>query len=391
MTNFKSPLALMRQKMPTQYKKLKRLKLTAGGIFTDAWLMDQQIPMQSLNRTLLDYDVTFFGNHQIYAPVLSEDNPCTSFRQLSLHYTPQAIPRPYFFHIENAGVNLPHVVDPAKPNRVIMETLADPTPTVEGKHWRLNPAGRRQALKRARENECDFEEAYIFSMHWWRNHYHFLVDSCATYLQLKNCGAITSGTRILSFGLPTIWQQEYLKILGIDPGTFIDIRDQCVKVQRLLIGSPTRHRFVPSQSAIDCLRNQILDSIVPVRPKPHQKIYVTRRSAGNRRILNDDEVSEFLETRGFKVIEAEKLEVREKIKLFSEAKTIVAPHGAGLANMIFSDRPNIIEFFADDAFDRGYFITLTNTLDGKHTPLVFEPQNALNDYYVDLDLLELHV
>ncbi len=391
MTNFKSPLALMRQTMPTRYRQLKRLKLTADGIFTDAWMMDQQIPMQSLNRTLFDYDVVFFGDHQIYAPVLPENNPCSNYRQLSLHYTPQAIPRPYYFHIESAGVNLPHIVDPVRPNRVIMETLADPTPTVEGKHWRFNSAGRRRAFKHAREGECDFEEAYIFSMQWWRNYYHFLVDCCATYLQLRGCGAITPNTKILTYGVPWDWQREYLKILGVNPDDFIDITDRCVKVRRLLIGSPTRYRFALSRNAIENLRNFVLDAVAPDRSEPFKKIYVTRRLADQRRILNNDEVSAFLQDRGFEIVEAEKLSVHEQIKLFSEVKTIVAPHGAGLTNMIFCDRPDVIEFFAEDVFDRGYFITLTNILGGKHTPLVFEPQNALNDYYVDVNQLKAQI
>lgn len=388
MAKFKFPLALMRQKLPDQYRQLKRLKLTTAGIFTDAWMMDQIIPMQSLNRTLLDYEVTFFNDHQIYAPILTADNPCRDFKQLRLHYTPQAIPRPYYFYIENAGVNLPHIVDRTRPDRIIMETLPDTTPTTEGKHWRLNPSGRRQAFKRASETSVDFEDAYIFSMSWWRNYYHFLIDSCAAYLQLRECGAITPNTKILSHGVPTLWQREYLKILDIDPDSFIDIANRCVKVQRLLIGSPTRNRFALSKNAIERLRNEIISAVVPNRPEPHKKIYITRRLAEQRRILNDDEVSVFLASQGFQVIASEKLSVREQIELFTAAKTIVAPHGAGLANIIFSQQPNIIEFFPKDAFDWGHFITLTNILGGAHTPLVFEPQNTSNDYYVDLNQLE---
>lgn len=387
---FQSPIALMRQKMPAQYKQLKqlKLKLTAAGVFTNEWMMDQQIPMQSLNRTLFEYDITFFGDHQIYSPKLSSDNPCSNLRNLRFHYTPQAIPQPYYYHVENAGVSLPHIVDPIRPNRVIMETLPYQKPIMEGRHWPLNPSGRRHVFKYATENEIDFEEAYIFSTYWWRNYYHFIVDTCALYFQLRECGAITSDTQILSLGLPTSWQREYLEILGIDPDTFIDIGHRCVKVRRLLIGSPTRHRFVVSKTAIENLKQSILESIAPIHKKPFKKIFVSRRLADHRRILNEEEVSSFLGTRGFVTVEAEKLTIREQIELFSEAKTIVAPHGAGLTNMVYSEKPKIIELFAEDAFDRGYFVTLANVLDGKHTPLVFKAQNTLNDFYVDIDSLK---
>ena len=38
----------------------------------------------------------------------------------------------------------------------------------------------------------------------------------------------------------------------------------------------------------------------------------------------------------FEIIETEEMSVAEQVRLFSQAESIVAPHGAGQANMLFA-------------------------------------------------------
>ncbi|MGF7206202.1 hypothetical protein GGE65_000763 [Skermanella aerolata] len=66
-----------------------------------------------------------------------------------------------------------------------------------------------------------------------------------------------------------------------------------------------------------------------------RKLYVSRTSATQRRMLNEKELIVALETEGIQPLEAEKLSFREQIELFSNASIIVGPHGAGLVNAAF--------------------------------------------------------
>lgn len=75
-----------------------------------------------------------------------------------------------------------------------------------------------------------------------------------------------------------------------------------------------------------------------VSPSPgSRKLFITRRGARTRRLINEDRVLEVLGP-DFELIEAEALSVREKASLFSEASLVVAPHGAGLTNILFCNR-----------------------------------------------------
>jgi len=76
------------------------------------------------------------------------------------------------------------------------------------------------------------------------------------------------------------------------------------------------------------------------------KIYISRRKAKGRRLLNEEKLYPILEAIGFRVISLEDLTWHEQINLFHNAQEIISPHGAGLANIVFcSNSPKVIELF----------------------------------------------
>ncbi len=65
------------------------------------------------------------------------------------------------------------------------------------------------------------------------------------------------------------------------------------------------------------------------------RIYVSRHDAQNRRLLNEDRVEHLCRQRGFQVVRLGAMPLRDQVALFASARHIVAPHGAGLANLLF--------------------------------------------------------
>lgn len=80
------------------------------------------------------------------------------------------------------------------------------------------------------------------------------------------------------------------------------------------------------------------------------RLYVTREKARRRRVTNEAELWSFLEPHGFAKISLEDLTWREQIAAFRHARQIVAPHGAGLANLVFCTPGTQ----AVELFNRGY-------------------------------------
>jgi capsular polysaccharide biosynthesis protein len=115
------------------------------------------------------------------------------------------------------------------------------------------------------------------------------------------------------------------------------------------------------------------------------RVFISRRKAGVRRIVNEKQVVDCLESFGFHTYVLEEMSFSDQVRLFSQADAIVAPHGAGLANMIFSfSGTRVLEFFGGD-YISPCFYTLANGLNLNYTNLVC-PQEG-SDMVVGCDEL----
>lgn len=72
--------------------------------------------------------------------------------------------------------------------------------------------------------------------------------------------------------------------------------------------------------------------------RPGLRIYISRRDAESRRVVNEDRLLEVLVAMNFIPITMTGLTVKEQIAVFSQADILVAPHGAALTYMTFMDR-----------------------------------------------------
>ena len=68
---------------------------------------------------------------------------------------------------------------------------------------------------------------------------------------------------------------------------------------------------------------------------PWKNVYVSRKLAPKRKAHNELEVELMLRKRGFEIVYAQQLSVKEQIDLMAETKLLVCLHGAPLTNMLF--------------------------------------------------------
>ncbi|MDF5711736.1 MAG: glycosyltransferase family 61 protein [Nostoc sp. S4] len=196
--------------------------------------------------------------------------------------------------------------------------------------------------------------------HWSKNYYHWIVD-CLTriegieyYQQQTSCQPL-----LIINSHPTSWQIESLKLLGYLPEDYIEWNISKAKVKKLVVPSFRRQGEWVAPSSLYWLRQRILNNLSISKGNQisySPNIYISRAKASGRRVINEDEVMEFLRPLGFVSYSLEGRSFAEQVRLFSTAKNIIAPHGAGLTNIIFSPKNTTVIEFVTPWVSSGYFV-----------------------------------
>ena len=131
----------------------------------------------------------------------------------------------------------------------------------------------------------------------------------------------------------------------------------------------------------------------------YDKIYISRRdSTDSRNLINEIEIEDYLERKGYKIILTSKLSLRKKIEILTNAKIIITPLGAGIQNIYFCKKikAKVILIGTNRYFHQKYFLQLSYF---KKIKLFFIPCVELTSYtddfgylhssfYLDLEILK---
>jgi capsular polysaccharide biosynthesis protein len=88
-------------------------------------------------------------------------------------------------------------------------------------------------------------------------------------------------------------------------------------------------------------------------------------------MLNEDEIEEKMTQLGFAVVHPEELTFDEQVTMFSRARVIVGPHGAGMTNAVFSPSSCLIVDFYPDTCYTLWLVQLTHLFDHYHLPICY--------------------
>ncbi len=161
----------------------------------------------------------------------------------------------------------------------------------------------------------------------YENHSHWLTAHLPKLLLAKELGLLDQV--LLPLRLKPV-QEVSLRMAGIAPEGMLryDETRPLVVSELTVIGSD---RFRPE------LLRSVREVMAPSLPKAerNRRIYISRARARFRRLLNEDEIWPMLEARGFERTFMEDLNFEQQVELMRRTECLVAPHGAGLTNMMF--------------------------------------------------------
>jgi capsular polysaccharide biosynthesis protein len=220
--------------------------------------------------------------------------------------------------------------------RVVPETLFPRAPSKD-KHLTRYAQYKFVTAPRTRRGETDL---LLLHNHWSSGFYHWAAEGLLK-VQFVDPAAHTV---LVPGGFPRFVRDslelfDWRAVALIPPG-------HCIAARALtVIGNPPTDAINPTH--VDWVRTVVRQKC-GATPGPPVRIHLTRRNAQMRRIVNEAEVLPELEQFGFETIDAAQLSFAEQVRLFSRCEALVAPHGAGLTNMIFmSPGSRVLELYRE--------------------------------------------
>jgi capsular polysaccharide biosynthesis protein len=197
------------------------------------------------------------------------------------------------------------------------------------------------------------------------NYYHWMFDSLPRLKLLEQAGyGVGAIDHFLLKEPPQRFQLQGLEQLGIPPHKLRPLsKRRLLQAERLLVPSMPGPLGEPTPWICRVLREQFL----PREPvQAQRKIYVSRRHAQGRKIVNEDELLPMLAEHGYDVVFAERLSFREQVDLFASATRVIAPHGAGMSNIVFAPRGAKVLELCSPLHNNACFSTLAASCGQEH-------------------------
>lgn len=236
-------------------------------------------------------------------------------------------------------------------------------------------------------------KAIILTNYLYGNYYHWLTESIGRIALLEQQN-LSDYFIVLGSKAPKFTVDSLVELFGIKPSMIYIKTETRLKVAEVLIPSfpHTRNSFSNWTNIYDTevIRKINYISKSKTVSSPNKKNFIiSRKKATQRRILNEELLLLKLNHLNFEIIAIEQLTFKEQMSLFRNAGIIIGTHGAGLTNLVFSDKPLVIELFPSNRNNRDafYFYQITNAIGIQHVILEYnatnyERQDLIVDHHI---------
>ena len=181
-------------------------------------------------------------------------------------------------------------------------------------------------------------QSAVIATYAGRGYYHWMIDVLPRLELIRLAGHnFEEIDHFIVNCYITSYQIETLKALNIPHEKLVLTQlNRHLSVENLILPSLTNVYHTVPCWACDFIRKSFLvaDAGHQLRSS-RRRIYISRRIASQRRVINEVALIKLLKKRSFDIVVLEEMTVAEQAKLFNNASVVVGPHGAGLTNLLF--------------------------------------------------------
>ena len=201
-----------------------------------------------------------------------------------------------------------------------------------------------------------------------QNYYHWMAEGLVSLHVLSQAMAPDPALHIaLPKSLLASEVLDYrgsIRAVGLDHFPIEEVDADVMRVREGIWVEGDLGRLIPARCLRDFQRN-VAVRYAGARGPRNKRLLVKRRRAA-RAIHNLRDVEEFLARYDFETVDLEDLSVADQIVLFQRAEFVIAPHGAGLTNLLFCEPGTKVIEFMPAADIRPHFWLISEKLSLVH-------------------------
>lgn len=229
-----------------------------------------------------------------------------------------------------------------------------------------------------KQRNVDSEVLWITD-YWSKGYFHWLTDALTRLFVVRD--------RLDQLKLTLPWEfatRQFVKptldVFGVKNVDFIQ-PNEVLRCRSLVMPTHTAPSGHFKDAVIRGVRAKLLAAFGDTSYRgAGERIYISRRDAGRRRIANENEILPILQKLDFQFICAEELSFEDQVAVASRTRYLVSNHGAGLTNMLFMrEGGSVLELrHRADWINNCYFI-LASALGFNYFYQLCEPQEEGGD------------
>lgn len=248
-----------------------------------------------------------------------------------------------------------------------------------------------QYEKKENVTELNDAERYLHIHHWF-NYYHWLTETLVRLWVVK--AHVDDFTLLLPEGLKQIgFVQQSLEVFNVKKIHWVK-EGVPVQVKNLTMAQnkPYCNHYDPVQmKQMGHYFREYVASHCQVNLDFGDKLFITRKKAERRKLVNEAEIEGLLAEYGFKTLALEDYTLFQEVSIMSKAKYLIGMHGAGLTNMLFMPAGGkVLELHRAvqyaDAMHSDVYWKLASALGHKYYYQFCEAEDSSRDFF-EADLL----
>jgi hypothetical protein len=222
------------------------------------------------------------------------------------------------------------------------------------------------------------------------NYYHYYINILSAIWLLDECGIDRSSTPFL-IGKKTYDTKYFQWLLQhndiIKQANWVVMKKNCYyKVDELI--KPIMH--IPHKEHLQ--KTAALYRPLKIND-PDLKVFLYRDPKFGRVIVNMKEIAAIAKRYGFIMMDTGEMAISKQIEYFSSIKCLIAIHGAGITNIIFSnyEKLKFLEILPGKGKLNTHYYWLANTLGVWYDAILSSDMNKKREFYLDPIEFEFHL